>query len=102
MKADHASRLDNHLLQSTTYFKATFNVTKNMGLLFKGQGFYITDYGKDGKKDRQKAKSRDDSSGSSEKSGESAQAQSADVRRQSALVRFGLLFAAAAGIFRRA
>ena len=25
------------------------------GLLFKGSGFYITDYGKDGKKDQRKA-----------------------------------------------
>src|SRR5581483_3840160 len=30
------------------------------GLLFKGSGFYITDYGKDGKKDRATAPKRDD------------------------------------------
>jgi putative FmdB family regulatory protein len=38
------------------------------GLLFKGSGFYITDYGKDGKKDQRKAaesgKSEGGSSGS--------------------------------------
>src|SRR5262249_24673570 len=33
------------------------------GLLFKGSGFYITDYGKDGKKD-QRAASKSDSAGS--------------------------------------
>ena len=46
------------------------------GLLFKGSGFYITDYGKDGKKDqRDKAKAASDaasSSGSSAGSGESS------------------------------
>ena len=37
------------------------------GLVFKGSGFYITDYGKDGKKDQQKAPAKS-TSGSSEKS----------------------------------
>ena len=37
------------------------------GLVFKGSGFYITDYGKDGKKDQRKAPVKTDS-GSSEKS----------------------------------
>ena len=44
------------------------------GLLFKGSGFYITDYGKDGKKDqRQGAASKSDSAASStsESKGES-------------------------------
>ena len=44
------------------------------GLLFKGSGFYITDYGKDGKKDQRKAaESSKNESGSSggEKSGSS-------------------------------
>lgn len=38
------------------------------GLLFKGSGFYITDYGKDGKKDQKKQspKSTESSSGSSD------------------------------------
>ena len=41
-------------------------VSAGSGLLFKGSGFYITDYGKDGKKDqRAAAKSTDASSGSS-------------------------------------
>ncbi len=31
------------------------------GLLFKGSGFYITDYGKDGKKDQRAASSSSDS-----------------------------------------
>jgi putative FmdB family regulatory protein len=30
-------------------------VSAGAGLLFKGQGFYITDYGKDGKKDQRAA-----------------------------------------------
>ena len=30
-------------------------VSGGSGLLFKGSGFYITDYGKDGKKDQRKA-----------------------------------------------
>jgi putative FmdB family regulatory protein len=38
------------------------------GLLFKGSGFYITDYGKDGKKDQRKAaepgKAKESASGS--------------------------------------
>jgi putative FmdB family regulatory protein len=35
------------------------------GLLFKGSGFYITDYGKDGKKDQRKASEASTSEGSS-------------------------------------
>jgi putative FmdB family regulatory protein len=40
------------------------------GLLFKGSGFYITDYGKDGKKDQRKAaeNNKSESSGSGESS----------------------------------
>ena len=30
-------------------------ISGGTGLLFKGSGFYITDYGKDGKKDQRKA-----------------------------------------------
>lgn len=33
---------------------AARRVSAGSGLLFKGSGFYITDYGKDGKKDQQK------------------------------------------------
>jgi predicted nucleic acid-binding Zn ribbon protein len=32
-------------------------ISGGAGLLFKGDGFYITDYGKDGKKDQRKAAS---------------------------------------------
>ena len=43
------------------------------GLLFKGSGFYITDYGKDGKKDQKPAaKSTASSSGESKSSSESS------------------------------
>ena len=41
------------------------------GLLFKGSGFYITDYGKDGKKDQRKAAESSKSQGSSSESGSS-------------------------------
>ena len=43
------------------------------GLLFKGSGFYITDYGKDGKKDQRKAaeSSKGDSAKSESSKGES-------------------------------
>jgi putative FmdB family regulatory protein len=41
------------------------------GLVFKGSGFYITDYGKDGKKDQTKPTATKDSSSSSESSGKS-------------------------------
>jgi putative FmdB family regulatory protein len=34
---------------------ATRIVSGGAGLVFKGSGFYITDYGKDGKKDRERA-----------------------------------------------
>lgn len=38
------------------------------GLLFKGSGFYITDYGKDGKKDQRAATAKAESSGESKPS----------------------------------
>ncbi len=47
------------------------------GLVFKGSGFYITDYGKDGKKDQRQAPAKS-VSGSGEKS-ESATAKSSDT-----------------------
>jgi putative FmdB family regulatory protein len=53
-------------------------VSGGAGLLFKGSGFYITDYGKDGKKDLRKAPSKEDSSGASEKSSESAAPRSSE------------------------
>src|SRR3954469_20519103 len=41
------------------------------GLVFKGSGFYITDYGEDGKKDKTKQVAAKESSSSSESSGKS-------------------------------
>ncbi len=35
--------------------EATRQISAGGGLLFKGSGFYITDYGKDGKKDQRAA-----------------------------------------------
>ena len=48
------------------------------GLLFKGSGFYITDYGKDGKKDQRKAaeSSKAESSGGESSKGESSKSES--------------------------
>jgi predicted nucleic acid-binding Zn ribbon protein len=43
---------------------ATRQISGGAGLLFKGTGFYITDYGKDGKKD-QRATSSSGESGAS-------------------------------------
>ena len=40
-------------------------VSGGSGLLFKGSGFYITDYGKDGKKDQRKASESKKSDGGS-------------------------------------
>ena len=41
-------------------------VSGGAGLLFKGSGFYITDYGKDGKKDQRKAAESKKEGGSNE------------------------------------
>jgi len=47
------------------------------GLLFKGSGFYITDYGKDGKKDQRKAsESKAESTGGESSKGESSKGES--------------------------
>lgn len=40
-------------------------VSGGSGLLFKGSGFYITDYGKDGKKDQRKASAKPEGGSSS-------------------------------------
>jgi len=45
---------------------ATRNISGGAGLLFKGSGFYITDYGKDGKKDQKSAPSSASSSAKSD------------------------------------
>jgi putative FmdB family regulatory protein len=42
------------------------------GLVFKGSGFYITDYGEDGKKDQRKAAGKSESGGSSGEGGASS------------------------------
>jgi putative FmdB family regulatory protein len=49
-------------------------VSAGAGLVFKGSGFYITDYGKDGKKDQRQAAS--DSSKSEAPTAESSKAES--------------------------
>ena len=60
------------------------------GLVFKGSGFYITDYGKDGKKDQRKAPvkvdsaSSDKSDSSGSKSADSSSASSSDTKSSSA------------------
>lgn len=43
-------------------------ISGGAGLIFKGSGFYITDYGKDGKKDQRAASKPSDSASSSGKS----------------------------------
>jgi len=52
---------------------ATRIISGGASLLFKGSGFYITDYGKDGKKDQRAAAGGEKSEGSS---GESKSAES--------------------------
>jgi putative FmdB family regulatory protein len=47
-------------------------VSGGAGLLFKGQGFYITDYGKDGKKDQRAAAARNSEAKKPESSAESS------------------------------
>ena len=47
-------------------------VSGGSGLLFKGSGFYITDYGKDGKKDQRKAAEKKESGGSGDSGSKSS------------------------------
>jgi putative FmdB family regulatory protein len=49
---------------------ATRIISGGAGLLFKGSGFYITDYGKDGKKDQQKPAPAEGAAASDGKAGE--------------------------------
>lgn len=49
---------------------ATRIISGGAGLLFKGTGFYITDYGKDGKKDQRASASGGSASSSSSAGGE--------------------------------
>ena len=56
---------------------ATRQISGGAGLIFKGSGFYITDYGKDGKKDQRAAAAASHSSKSDEsKGGEKQSSQS--------------------------
>lgn len=52
---------------------ATRMISGGAGLLFKGSGFYITDYGKDGKKDQRAASEKSGSASS-----DSAKSSSSD------------------------
>lgn len=52
-------------------------ISGGAGLLFKGSGFYITDYGKDGKKDQRAATSSSDAGGSASTSSASPSSESA-------------------------
>jgi putative FmdB family regulatory protein len=51
---------------------ATRKISAGGGLLFKGTGFYITDYGKDGKKDQRAAAKSSATKSSTAKPAESA------------------------------
>lgn len=55
---------------------ATRIISGGAGLLFKGSGFYITDYGKDGKKDQRAAASGSSSSSDSSSKSDSKPAAS--------------------------
>ncbi len=55
---------------------ATRIISGGAALLFKGSGFYITDYGKDGKKDQRAAPSDASSSSSASSSGSSSTSSS--------------------------
>ena len=63
---------------------ATRRVSGGAGLLFKGSGFYITDYGKDGKKDapsaEKKEKARASGEPKSDAGGEAPAAPKPDVK----------------------
>ena len=57
---------------------AVRQVSGGAGLVFKGSGFYITDYGKDGKKDQRKGPAKDDSSGTPDTAADSPSTKKAD------------------------
>jgi putative FmdB family regulatory protein len=57
---------------------ATRKVSGGAGLLFKGSGFYITDYGKDGKKDQKSAASGNGTSAASDTSKADSSAPKSD------------------------
>jgi putative FmdB family regulatory protein len=62
---------------------AVRQVSGGAGLVFKGSGFYITDYGKDGKKDQRKPTPKENSSGTAGKTGESTSPKSGDKGAES-------------------
>lgn len=55
---------------------ATRIISGGAGLLFKGTGFYITDYGKDGKKDQRSATKSDSADSAGGASGDSKSSDS--------------------------
>jgi putative FmdB family regulatory protein len=57
---------------------ATRIISGGAGLVFKGSGFYITDYGKDGKKDQQKPASAAAGSDGKSSDGKSSDGKSSD------------------------
>ncbi|MGQ0715217.1 MAG: FmdB family zinc ribbon protein [Gemmatimonadaceae bacterium] len=57
---------------------AVRQVSGGAGLVFKGSGFYITDYGKDGKKDQRKSAPKEEASGASGASADSTSATSSE------------------------
>lgn len=52
-------------------------ISGGAGLIFKGSGFYITDYGKDGKKDMREAASKSDAKPGAKTESKSASGESA-------------------------
>ena len=63
---------------------ATRKISAGAGLMFKGSGFYITDYGKDGKKDQNAArKSASNGDGASAPSAESGGSGNSDAKSSS-------------------
>jgi putative FmdB family regulatory protein len=62
---------------------STRKISAGAGLMFKGSGFYITDYGKDGKKDQsqpRKTASGGEGSSSSASDGGSGESKSSDSK----------------------
>lgn len=62
---------------------ATRMISGGAGLLFKGSGFYITDYGKDGKKDQRAASEKSASSGSESAKSSSSESGSSSSEKSS-------------------
>jgi len=59
---------------------ATRIISGGAALLFKGSGFYITDYGKDGKKDQRAASGESKSSEGRSTDGKSSETKSSDSK----------------------